>query len=50
MSNFEWFILLVAVVLATDSAWTMFRGWRARRLAIKRGRTLTAKFGLPWVQ
>ena len=50
MSNFEWFILLVAVVLAADRGWTTFCGWRARRLAIKRGRTLTTKFGLPWLQ
>lgn len=47
MSNLEWAILLVGLVLTGDVGWTEFREWRARRLAMKRGRTLTTKFGLP---
>jgi hypothetical protein len=47
MSDLEWAILLVGVVLTGDVGWTEFRDWRARRLAMKRGRTLTTKFGLP---
>ena len=47
MSNLEWAILLVGVVLTGDVGWTEFRDWRTRRLAMKHGRTLTTKFGLP---
>jgi hypothetical protein len=37
----------IGVVFSADLGWTEFRDWRARRLAIKHGRTLTTKFGLP---
>jgi hypothetical protein len=49
MSSLGWAILLVGVALSADVAWTEYREWRARREAAKRGRTLTTKFGLPWV-
>jgi hypothetical protein len=47
MSSLGWAILLVGLVLSADVGWTEYRDWRARRLAKKRGRTLTTKFGLP---
>jgi hypothetical protein len=46
MSSIGWAILLVGVGLSADVAWTEYREWRARRDALKRGRTLTAKFTL----
>ena len=49
MSSLGWAILLVGLALSADVAWSEYREWRARRDAIKRGRTLTTKFGLPWV-
>lgn len=42
-----WIILLIAMVLAADICWTEYRDWRARRQAVKNGRTLTEKFSLP---
>ncbi len=38
--------LVLGVLIAADMAWAAFRDRRVRRLAIKRGRTLTAKYGL----
>jgi hypothetical protein len=50
MSSIEWTVfLLIALVISGDVARTEFRDWRARRLAIRNGRTLTTKFGLPLV-
>jgi hypothetical protein len=49
MSSLGWAILVVGLVLSADVGWTEFRDWRARRLRRKRGRTLTTKFGLPWL-
>jgi hypothetical protein len=49
MSSLGWAILLVGLALSADVAWAEYREWRARREAMKRGRTLTTKFGLPWV-
>jgi hypothetical protein len=49
MSSLGWAILLVGVALSADVAWAEYREWRARRQAMKRGRTLTTKFGVPWV-
>jgi hypothetical protein len=40
-------VLTIASVLAADCAFVAYRDWRARRLAAKHGRTLTAKFSLP---
>jgi hypothetical protein len=40
-------LLAIAVIFSADRGWSGFRDWRARRLQIKRGRTLTTKFGLP---
>ena len=47
MSSLGWAILLVGLALSADVAWSEYREWRARRDAMRRGRTLTSKFGLP---
>jgi hypothetical protein len=47
MLEFSSVILVLGVLIAADMSWVAFRGHRARRLAIKGGRTLTAKYGLP---
>lgn len=39
-------LLLLGGVIAADTIWARWRDRRARRLAIKHGRTLTAKFAL----
>jgi hypothetical protein len=39
--------LVFAFLVCGDLTWTAFRDWRVKRLAIKRGRTLTEKFCLP---
>ena len=49
MSSLGWAILVVGLALSADVAWAEYREWRARRQAMKRGRTLTTKFGVPWV-
>ncbi|HEX7969803.1 MAG TPA: hypothetical protein VF502_16385 [Stellaceae bacterium] len=49
MSSLGWAILLVGLALSADVAWTEYREWRSRRDAARRGRTLTTKFGLPWI-
>ena len=49
MSGLGWAILAVGVALSADVAWAEYREWRARRNAMKHGRTLTTKFGVPWV-
>jgi len=50
MSRMDWaFLLLIAGVLCGDAIRAQVRDWRARRWAIKHGRTLTSKFGLPLV-
>jgi hypothetical protein len=49
MSSLGWAILVVGLALSADVAWAEYREWRARREAMKRGRTLTTKFGVPWV-
>jgi hypothetical protein len=46
MSNLGWAILVVGVALLADVAWAEYREWKSRRDAARRGRTLTAKFGL----
>jgi hypothetical protein len=43
-----WGLALVAVLIAAEFARGELREWQARRRAIKRGRTLTAKYGIPW--
>jgi len=49
MSHLGWAILLVGAVLSLDVGWMEYREWRSRRDAMKRGRTLTTKFGQPWL-
>lgn len=46
MSSLGWAILLVGLILTLDVARTEFREWRERRMAMKRGRTLTARYGI----
>lgn len=46
MSYLESMGLLVGVALSIDLACAKYREWHAKRLAIKRGRTLTTKFAL----
>jgi len=43
-----WFLVIVAVLIVAQFAWSELREWLARRQAVKRGRTLTAKYGIPW--
>jgi hypothetical protein len=43
-----WTLATVGLVVAGEIGWTELRGWTARRKAIRRGRTLTAKYGIPW--
>jgi hypothetical protein len=43
-----WFLVIVAVLIVAQFAWSELREWSARRQAVKRGRTLTAKYGIPW--
>jgi len=50
MSSLGWAILLVGAALASDVGWSEYREWRARREAVRRGRTITAKFTLRRVQ
>lgn len=40
-------VLLLCVFVAADITWAELRDRRARCLAIKRGSTLTRRFGLP---
>jgi hypothetical protein len=53
VSGFGWTPVLVGLAVvgvgvSADLAWSGFRDWRHKRSAIKHGRTLTTKFGLPW--
>jgi hypothetical protein len=43
-----WTLVVVALLIAAESAGLALKEWNARRRAIKRGRTLTAKYGIPW--
>jgi hypothetical protein len=43
-----WFLVIVAVLIVAQFAWSELREWSARRQAVERGRTLTAKYGIPW--
>jgi hypothetical protein len=43
-----WGLVAVVLLVAVEFAWATLREWNARRLAVKRGRTLTAKYGIPW--
>jgi len=47
MLEFSSVLFVLGVLIAADMAWAAFRDHRARRLPIKRGRTLTAKYALP---
>lgn len=47
MAAVLWVFLIIALVLSADFLWASYRDWRARQLARKHGRTLTAKFSLP---
>jgi hypothetical protein len=43
-----WTIVVVGLVVAGEPARAALREWHARRRTIKHGRTLTAKYGIPW--
>ncbi|MBV8654174.1 MAG: hypothetical protein JO255_22130 [Alphaproteobacteria bacterium] len=43
-----WTVVIVGLVVAGELGRTGLREWHARRKTIKRGRTLTAKYGIPW--
>jgi hypothetical protein len=43
-----WTLATVGFVVAGEIGWTGLRGWAVRRKAIRRGRTLTAKYAIPW--
>jgi hypothetical protein len=39
-------LFIACLVLSADLSWASYRDWRAERLRIKHGRTLTQKFSL----
>lgn len=43
-----WSVIVVGLVVAGELGWAGLREWNARRKTIKQGRTLTAKYGIPW--
>jgi hypothetical protein len=43
-----WGLIAVILLIAIEFIWATLREWSARRRAVKRGRTLTAKYGIPW--
>ena len=43
-----WTLAIVALLIVAEFAHLELKEWSARRRAIKRGRTLTAKYGIPW--
>ncbi|HZS81581.1 MAG TPA: hypothetical protein VFA50_01825 [Stellaceae bacterium] len=43
-----WAVVIVGAFVAEETGRAALREWAARRKAIKRGRTLTAKYGIPW--
>lgn len=43
-----WTLVFVALLIVGEFARLTLKEWNARRRAIKRGRTLTAKYGIPW--
>ncbi|HEX3498197.1 MAG TPA: hypothetical protein VHT04_02620, partial [Stellaceae bacterium] len=43
-----WGLTAVVSLVAVEFAWGMLREWTGRRRTVKRGRTLTAKYGIPW--
>jgi hypothetical protein len=43
-----WTVVIVGLVVAGELGRTGLREWHTRRKAIKQGRTLTAKYGIPW--
>jgi hypothetical protein len=48
MTHLFWSIAVVGIVLVGEAAWVELREYVARREAARRGRTLTARYGLPW--
>jgi hypothetical protein len=48
MTHLFWSIAIVGVVLVGEAAWAELREHLARRDAARRGRTFTARYGLPW--
>ncbi|HZB91133.1 MAG TPA: hypothetical protein VE397_06820 [Stellaceae bacterium] len=46
MSSLGWAILMVGLALSADVGWAEYREWKSRRDAVRRGATLTRKFGL----
>jgi hypothetical protein len=43
-----WTFTILGLLVAAEKGRTGLREWRSRRQAIRRGRTLTAKYGIPW--
>jgi hypothetical protein len=43
-----WGLVAVVTLVVVEFVWGNLREWNARRRAVKRGRTLTAKYGIPW--
>lgn len=43
-----WVLVIIGLLIAAEFGRGELREWNARRRAIKRGRTLTAKYGIPW--
>jgi hypothetical protein len=43
-----WTISVIGIAVAGEIGRAAFREWHARRRTIREGRTLTAKYGIPW--
>jgi hypothetical protein len=43
-----WAVVIVALVAGCEVLRAELREWSARRRTIREGRTLTAKYGIPW--
>jgi hypothetical protein len=46
--NIFWAFVIAGVFIVAEIARTELREWTLRRKAVQRGRTLTAKYGIPW--
>jgi hypothetical protein len=43
-----WTLLITGLLIIAEIGRTELREWNARRKAMRRGRTLTTKYAMPW--
>jgi hypothetical protein len=48
LSSGGWAVLIIGGAIIVEALWSEARERWHRQQAVKRGRTLTAKYGLPW--